>query len=255
MSKTRKKLDISKNLYEKYEVCNQDQERLKEYPFLVLPLKKCADKNGTLIDVGCGRGYFFPFYLEMGIKKQNIIGVDFSKNAINTIVSGGFRGIVHDITNMYTVESNSADLVLAIGSLHHTHSLQSALDECIRLLDKRSELIVNLYNIWHPYWHIIHRLTLPLRALSYLLGTWFTKLWSPPFLLAFQIQNYLRRKKLLNCKDLWAVFYDQVMIPYAHLSSRSRMKNILEKNGLEILGSDYNLSASMYWVWARKIDI
>ena len=249
-----KKLSISKELYEKHEDCNPDQERLSEYPFLIQPLKNCAAKKGMLIDVGCGRGYFFPFYVRVGIKKDNIIGVDFSESAINHINSLGFKGSLHDITNMYTLESNSADLVVAIGSLHHTCSLQKALDECIRLVNNDGELIVNLYNIMHPYWYIIHRLTLPLRMASNLFGTFFVKLCAPPFLLVFQLQNYLRRKKFLNTKDVWAVFYDQVMVPYAHLSSRSSIKRILEKSGLEVLRSGYNLSASMYWVWARKIN-
>lgn len=245
-------LERSRQIYESYEVCAQDQDRIQDYPFLATPLKICAQKGGVLIDCGCGRGYWFDYYNSLGISQDNIIGVDFSRKAIESIRSRGFRGIVADLSQISDLSSESADLVLALGSIHHAQDMWSALNECLRLVKPGGELVVNVYNIWHPYFWFIHRLATPIRYISYLLGDKWTRLWSFPFLIFFQIQNWLRREQFLNKKDLWAVFYDQVMVPYAHLCRLKKMKRRIQSASFTILNAGYNLSGTMHWIHARK---
>jgi SAM-dependent methyltransferase len=237
----------SKALFDAHEVCNPDQDRRPEYPFLVAPVERCAHKGGTLYDVGCGRGYWFDLYEELGMQKSRLVGVDLSDTAVSRLAARGYRAIQADAADMRHIDAQVADLVVAVGSLMHTQDTLRALDQCRRLLKPDGELLVNLYNVYHPYFWVIHKLTWPLR-------TWcarWVRFWWHPFLLFFQLQNWLRRRRFLNRTDLEAVFFDQVMVPFAHLHSRREIVSWMEANGLRVLDSGYNLGGSMFWVEAR----
>jgi SAM-dependent methyltransferase len=241
----------TKTLFDAHEVCNPDQDRRPEYPFLEEPVRRCARKGGALYDVGCGRGYWLGFYEELGVPKAKITGVDLSDAALARVRERGYRAIQADAARMDPVESGVADLVIAVGSLMCTESTYRALGHCRRLLRPGGELVVNLYNVYHPYFWVIHKLTWPLRTL---LAKW-VHYWWHPFLAFFQVQNWIRRRTFLNRTDLEAVFYDQVMIPYAHLHSRREIVSWMRSNGLEVLDSGYNLGGSMFWVSARSSEV
>jgi len=234
----------TKKLFDAYEVCNQQQNRYPEYPFIDEPVRRCAAKNGMLYDIGCGRGYWFNHYQELGVPKANITGVDLSDAAVSRLHSQGYRAIQADSTKMDRVGSEVADLVIATGSLMVTEDTHQAFKQCRRLMKPGGEILVNLYNIYHPYFWFIHKLTWPLRTY----GEKWVRYWWLPFLFFFQVQNYIRRGCFLNRPDLEAVFYDQVMVPFAHLHSVREVRSWMEESGLTVLGTGYNLWGSMFWV-------
>lgn len=236
----------TKAIFDAHEVCNPDQDRYPEYPFIDGPVRRCAEKEGMLYDVGCGRGYWFDRYQELGVPKANITGVDLSDAAVSRLKSLGYRAIQAECTKMDGVDSAVADLVIATGSLMVSEDTYRAFKQCRRLMRPGGEILLNLYNIYHPYFWFIHKMTWPLRTY----GEKWVRYWWHPFLLFFQVQNYLRRRCFLNRRDLEAVFYDQVMVPYAHLHSVGEVSAWMADSGLTVLGTGYNLMGSMFWVHA-----
>lgn len=235
-------------IFDEHEICNPDQERVAEYPFLEAPLRRCAERGGELWDVGAGRGYWFDHYRALGVDPAKITGVDLSTSAVEHLRGRGYRAVQADVANMDGIEDEVADLVLATGSLMVSEDTRRAFGHCVRMLRPGGELVVDLYNAYHPYFWFIHKLTWPLRTL---LGRHYRGWWHP-FLLAFQAQNYVRRGRFLNRADLEAVFFDQVMVPHAHLHRRREVIGWMEAAGLEVLGSGYNLGGSMFWVDGRR---
>jgi SAM-dependent methyltransferase len=131
---TNERIRKGRQLYDSFEVCNPAQDRTDEYPFLEGPVRVCAEKGGQLIDAGCGRGYWFTVYQNWGIKKEQILGLDSSIRAIESIRIRGYRGTHTDLTSISALPEDSADLCVALGSLMHTFDTRIAFNECSRLV-------------------------------------------------------------------------------------------------------------------------
>lgn len=242
------KIKKGRELYDTFEVCNPAQERMNEYPFLEGPVRVCAENRGQLIDAGCGRGYWFPVYQDWGVNKEQILGLDSSIRAIESIISRGYSGLHTDLTAISALPGDCANLCVATGSLMHTYDTRIAFDECCRLVKPGGELVVNLYNVYHPYFWLIHKCTYFLRHFFHNQY----RIWWWPFAIFFQLQNFGRRKKWLNQKDLEAVFFDQVMTPYAHLHSMRSVKTWFANNHFSVKESGYNLAYAMFWIRGIK---
>ena len=65
---------------------------------------------------------------------------------------------------MDEVDSGVADLVIVIRSLMVTEDTRRAFEHCRRMTKPGGEVLVNLYNVYHPYVFFVHRLTWPLRT-------------------------------------------------------------------------------------------
>jgi SAM-dependent methyltransferase len=105
----------------------------------VYPLKYAQmtvkDKNGRILEAGCGAGRILRYYHDRG---YDILGMDFIEVAIQKLKENDptLKAEVADITNL-RYESESFDYVLAFGLYHNLeHGLERSIEETFRVLRK-----------------------------------------------------------------------------------------------------------------------
>ena len=103
-------------------------------------------KNGTLVDLGCGRGRFCFEMLNLGFYK--VIGIEPVREFLpdETHSIEGLQFIVAT-AHATTLQSNSVDIVILSEVIQHLPNLQTALDEIFRILKTNGRIIILDRNI------------------------------------------------------------------------------------------------------------
>ena len=97
------------------------------------------NKNGKILEAGCGAGRILKFYHYKGF---NITGIDFIEDAIEKINASdtSIQALTDDITNL-SFPSDYFEYVLAFGLYHNLNkNLQKAIQETFRVLKKNGSV-------------------------------------------------------------------------------------------------------------------
>jgi 2-polyprenyl-3-methyl-5-hydroxy-6-metoxy-1,4-benzoquinol methylase len=88
----------------------------------------------SILDFGCGEGYFWKAMNDRGLRPRNVRGVDFSDEAIRVAreIVPMYRFSVMDLFDMDTKEEQF-DLVMAIEVLEHLDAPEKYLSQLVRL--------------------------------------------------------------------------------------------------------------------------
>lgn len=111
------------------------------YEMVVRALTDCGIAGGTLIDVGCGNGYLWPFVRE---RFDRYVGVDVVR----------YDGFPADVefsqanldTGLAHLADNSADVVVAVETIEHLENPRAFMRELVRLAKPGGWLIVTTPN-------------------------------------------------------------------------------------------------------------
>lgn len=162
---------IVKKLYEKYpyplrKIKNKNS--LKKYVNWVTKIffeKNDYWKNKNVLELGCGTGELAN---GLSLAKANVIGIDFSKTSLKKAnnLKKRFK------TNAKFIEKNilelnlnkKFDVVIALGSLHHTIDAKKGFIIGKNHLKKNGIIIVGFYNKFSRLRHRIKRIILYLLA-------------------------------------------------------------------------------------------
>ena len=110
-------------------------------------------KNSKFLDLGCGIGADTLYLIERGYK---VISVDYSKEAINNILSNikGSEAKILDMNEKFTFENNSFNLIIADISLHYFNEekTKNIMNEIKRILNKNGLLICRVSSINDKYY-------------------------------------------------------------------------------------------------------
>ena len=110
-------------------------------------------KNSKFLDLGCGIGADTLYLIERGYK---VISVDYSKEAINNILSNikGSEAKILDMNEKFTFENNSFNLIIADISLHYFNEekTKNIMKEIKRILNKNGILICRVSSINDKYY-------------------------------------------------------------------------------------------------------
>lgn len=131
---------------ETYNIISKDWQKKRQYYWSgvvdFLEFYKNIDFN--LLDVGCGTARHLELALKLGFKKENLIGLDFSKEQLEITKEKGFKIKLSNMEDL-DFKDESFDLIICIASYHHILEKKNqikALKEIQRVLKKNGKLLL-----------------------------------------------------------------------------------------------------------------
>lgn len=116
---------------------------LRNLHFSYNAIEELVPKDGVIIDLGCGYG-FFPNLLAYKAPKRKIIGVEISKRKLK-YADIGFRNTEFVNKDIQQLEIVNCDAIVLVHVLHHLSSFESQeklMRECYEKLRKGAKIIV-----------------------------------------------------------------------------------------------------------------
>ena len=118
------------------------------WPCVKYYLDKNANKNNSLIELGCGNGKNLKYAINNGYNIDNTLGIDNSNSLTNICYKLGLNVILGDICNLNFI-NQQFDNVLCIAVLHHlsTDKLrQCAFHNLYKLCKKGGSIIITVWS-------------------------------------------------------------------------------------------------------------
>lgn len=128
------------------------------YPYVLEYLNELDLKNAHVLEVGIGLGTVSRFLAE---RAKSLTCLDIARGAISYVKSttksiGNVEFICQSILEYKP--SKKFDIIIAVGSLHHTGDLKSALSKVEELLNIDGTILVMVYYAFQPRRWIMHPL-------------------------------------------------------------------------------------------------
>ncbi len=124
-------------------------------------LKKPDDSELSLLDIGCGYGYFLQM---ASIKGWQVAGVEIAREAVDAAGSAiGEENIHHGTLGSAAYPDRSYDAVTLWDVLVFSPNPEKELWECFRILKKGGTIGLRVRNVTFQIW--LHRLYLPIKPI------------------------------------------------------------------------------------------
>ena len=143
-----------------------DQAYFEFYPYLKKYLDELIPNKRKVLEVGLGLGTVSRY---LATRIVDFDGVDISKGPCNFVAKSlkerKLQGSIHcaSVLDMpLIITQNKYDLIVAIGSLHHTGNLENALTNLESLLSQNGILFLMIYNEFDLFRLFRH----PIRSIS-----------------------------------------------------------------------------------------
>ena len=215
------------NVYEDIDVAvnNVKKNNVTSYYSPLSDLFK-QKKIKSVIDIGCGGGWFAnSLSYEFG-SELDILGVDFNEVAIKHAIKISEKMKLSSrfaTKNLFDLESlGKFDLISSLGVLHHTHDTIKALKNVIKLSKENSILLLGLYHKYgrRPFLDFVENLS----GLSE----------------KEKFEEYKKLHKLNDDKHLYSWFRDQVLHPHETQHTYKEINTFLSKNNFKIYKTSIN---------------
>jgi ubiquinone/menaquinone biosynthesis C-methylase UbiE len=155
--------DKAKELYDDITFGHLSYDRARHNPLLFrfLGMIKPGER---VFDIGCGAGYWMQVYVDYGVPKDCIVGVDISPTNVANLRKQGFHAEWGNVLELQ-LEDGVSDFTVCNGVIHHTNDPFRAFEELARITRPGGYIWLQVYNQWNPYYYIVHRAAYPLRYL------------------------------------------------------------------------------------------
>jgi SAM-dependent methyltransferase len=207
-------------------------------------------KEHSLYDIGCGAGFWLNAYLKAGISKDSITLLDLAPVNVEELARHGFRSLCGSVLEL-PFENSVSDFTICNGVIHHTFDPYRAFAELVRITKPGGRIYLNVYNIWHPYFYIVHKATFGIRYIYWNITKKVADVVFPVAKLVFAALAYITLRVRLDDKTAKIIFMDQVITPRASLFSKRKIEKYARKSGCEVEELRYNRNHIMIAAFIR----
>jgi len=225
---------MNKNIYDDYSFGDFNYQRENDSPLLKSLLYNTAYLKGTILDVGCGDGYYLNLINKID-KNLETLGIDLSQNSIDYAKKRfGLKNIKLGDNQDIPLDSNFANLSISNGVIHHCNDPSAAFKELIRVTKKNHYIYLSVYNVFNPYYWIIYKSTFLVRFLYWKVSKKFFYLFFPLFYAIFYMLIRIFSSAKPKAYEIKKIFSDQVLTKNAHLFSYKRIQKLCSLNNATI---------------------
>jgi len=165
MNKSQKEARV-KELYEKYPYPSRTVNSKEDVLYFaswvakIFSEKKEFWQGKSVLDLGCGTGELAVALALLGAK---VNGIDFSSSSIKKAKDLAKKFGVASVTHFFEenilsfASEKKFDVVIALGSLHHTIDARSAFSIAAKCVKKDGLIVVGLYNKYSRFRHRVRR--------------------------------------------------------------------------------------------------
>jgi SAM-dependent methyltransferase len=230
----------SQNMYNEYRFGNFNyaEHEVPVEPLLCKFLMMIKAEH-SLYDIGCGAGFWLNVYLKAGIRKDNITLLDLAPANIEEITQRGFRGVCGSVLEL-PFENSVSDFTICNGVIHHTFDPYRAFTELVRITKPGGRIYLNVYNVWHPYFYIVHKATFGIRYIYWNISKKIADVVFPVVKLFFVALAYIALRVRLDDKTAKIIFMDQVITPRAFLFSKRKIEKYARQASCTVEEIRYN---------------
>lgn len=228
----------SKALYNELRFGNFSYGREK-YDSLLFEFLNKVKEYQSVFEIGCGSGYYADAYLRSGIKKEHLTLIDLAPSNIENLKKRGFNAICGDAMDL-KLDDHVSNFTICTGVLHHLSNPAKGFAELVRITKPGGYIYLNVYNKWHPYFYIAHKLTFPIRWFYWNISKKIFDLIYPISKVFFQPFAYLALGEFLDDETGKIHFKDQILAPQVYLLSKSNIRSYAKKYNCKIEEFRYN---------------
>lgn len=120
--------DYRTEVYNRYVTTSRPEERYEHNQpaidsfmawckFTYMPLLEDLKPEDSILELGCGPGYFLSFLKKQGF--QNVEGIDISEEQVHIAVEQGLDAKVGDVFEYLTTIENAFSLIIAVDLIEH----------------------------------------------------------------------------------------------------------------------------------------
>lgn len=131
--------------YDHYWTNSEWKPVAKLSPVLKAQFDKYVLGKQTVIDVACGDGKHYGYYLASRVKKY--IGIDICEGVLKTARDQGIAPIVYSGWGSLPFADNTFDAVICIELLEHLYDPEEIVEEFHRILKPEGKVIITVPNI------------------------------------------------------------------------------------------------------------
>lgn len=189
-------------------------------------------KDALIADVGCGSGRVSNYMSLHGFER--VVSIDYSLTSVKMVRRHSRNTCVWGNNLELPFASNTFDLVISTGVIHHTPDPERALAECARIVKPGGLFFLKVRNLHSPYGYLFHTYGAALRTFERTPGLgWLSDL------LGFRVYKLTRRvfyRNLPNRPDaeLRGKYENLFIKKLITFFTTPRIKQLLGEHKLEI---------------------
>lgn len=197
-------------------------------------IRAIRSPNALVVDVGCGACRVAR--LVQRTSGARTVSVDLSIESLRGARKKNPDPLVNGDNLRLPLRSDSADLVVSNGVIHHTPDAQASFHELARITKPGGTLVVSVYNRHCWYYYVWHTVGAGIRGLRRLIGDAGLRVTVFPLFhvsVVLLLSIVTRRWFALPRETSWNLFHDQFTTPQCTFHSFDEMRSWAREANLE----------------------
>lgn len=201
--------------------------------------------NKNIVEIGCSHSYIGQ-WLQQRYPNYKYLGVDLNKKAVRMARLKGINVIFGNNLNLKLL-SNSSDLTISEGVIHHTPDPYKCFQELVRITKKGGVISLYVYNKNHIYFLVYKVFGAPCRLIHRFKSTRFISekilfLFYNLFYIQLGNRLFLKYPQSVPREVAYSLYYDQVLTPIATFYKERDILEWASNHKLKLLESKKSIN-------------